>query len=118
MNRRDLRASKAACERAFGFLTADFGYRHVSTTLREAGFRIDYVGPVLGVRLDWASRDPFFVWFVRLVDGEFPRRQAIRPDTRLDYIDLASLEDVVGYERQVDTGDFSDIPNDFTAQLV
>jgi hypothetical protein len=96
----------------------DLGYRHVSTTLREAGFRIDYGGPVLGVRLDWANGDPFFVWFVRLTGGDFPPRQEIRPDTRLDYIDLASLEDVLGYQRQVETGDFSSLPDDAMAQLV
>lgn len=58
------------------------------------------------------------MWFVRLADGDFPPRQEIRPETRLDYIDLASLEDVTCYERQVETGDFSSLPDDATAQLV
>ncbi|WP_432841114.1 hypothetical protein [Dactylosporangium sp. CA-092794] len=118
VRKRDLRASATGCERAFGFLTTDFGYRHVSTTIRDAGFRIDYAGPVLGVRLDWEHGDPFFVWLVRLVDGDFPPRSGIRPDTPLDYLDLESLEDVVGYERQVETGDFSPLPDETTARLV
>jgi len=118
MRRRDLRASATACERAFDFLTTDFGYRHVSTTFREAGFRIDYIGAVLGVRLDWFRGDPFFVCFVRLADGDFPPRQDIRPETRLNYIDLANLEDMIGYERQVHTGDFCALPDDDMARLV
>lgn len=119
MKSRELRDSATACEEAFAFLTTELGYQHLATTLRrDRGFRIDYVGPVLGVRLDWYRGDPFWVYLVRLAAGEFPPRQPIRPETQLEWIDLESLEDVVGYERKVYTGDFCPLPDRNTAQHV
>jgi hypothetical protein len=118
VRRRELRESATACEDAFAFLTTEFGYQHPTTTIRDAGFRIDYVGPVLGVRLNWHRGDPFWVHLVRLTDDEFPPRQAIRPQTHLNWIELGPLEDVVGYERKVYTGDFCPLPDATVAQHV
>jgi len=112
MRRPDIRAS------AFAFLVDEFSYRHVGTELRDRGFRIRYADPVVGVHLDWFLGDPFWVFLVRLVDGEFPPRRDIRPDSGIDYIDLATVEDLVGQESDVYRGDFSPLPDDQRAQAV
>jgi hypothetical protein len=67
-----LSGSTAACERAFAFLVAEYGFERTDTVFANHGFAIRYRGTALGVVVDWYPRDPLTVWLVRLADGRFP----------------------------------------------
>lgn len=87
-----LRESRAACERAFGFLVTEHGYRRDRRRFQWNGFLLRYRGPVMGVQVSWYPRDETIVWLIRLVDGEVPDRPwSITPTTELHWFDLFDL---------------------------
>lgn len=88
-----LRATRDACERAFAFLLEEFGYENCLSRFGGGGFELGYVGPGVGIRLNWVPRDPLTVWLVRTVDGALPPRGA---ETGLHYFALEDYEDMVG----------------------
>jgi hypothetical protein len=97
-----MRETARVCEREFGFLVQEFGYRLDKPRFESGGFALRYSGSSLGVEVDWYPRDTLMVWLVRLVDGEFPQRPIwILPDAVLNHFDLEDLEVISGYHRQV-----------------
>lgn len=114
-----LREARAACERAFAFLVADFGYRRDRRRFQWAGFLLRYRGPVIGVQVAWYPRDELTVWLVKLVDGDFPPYpMTIHPETELHYFDLGDLEAISGQHRQVSQRQLYALPTDQTARLL
>lgn len=93
MTTEQLRAARAATERCFSFLVADYQYRRIRSRFQWNGFELAYSGPSIGVLVDWYPRDPLTVWLVRLVDGSFPPRdQSLTDDEPLHYFDLGDVE--------------------------
>jgi hypothetical protein len=115
-----VREARAACERQFSFLVTEFGYRKVRSRLESNGFELRYLGPTLGVVVQWFPRDPFTVLLARLVNGDFPPAYAAGSgDTAVNYFDLldvialgSGVPPLEGFRQQYS------LPNDETAALM
>jgi len=115
----EVRGAGAACQRAFAFLVTEFGYRQDRLVFRSSGFELRYVGPGLGVLVEWYPRDPLTVWLVRLVDGDFPARGVtIRHDTELHHFDLGDVEAISGRPREAEGLELYELPGEANANLL
>jgi hypothetical protein len=113
-----MKEARACVERAFAFLTDEFGYRDCGRGFRASGFRLRYCGPGPGVQVEWYPRDPLTVWLVRTDDGTFPEQEEVRADTTLRYFDLGDLEAVCGQQRAVPESDLYDLPTEEKARAL
>jgi len=114
-----LREARDACERAFGFLVAEHGYRRDRRRFQWNGFLLRYRGPVLGVQVTWYPRDEIIVWLVRLVDGDFEERPwSIHPTTELHWFDLFDVVAVSGCPPPLTERERYALPDDRTAGIV
>src|SRR5215510_10042153 len=91
----EVREARAACERAFAFLVDDLGYKRCRRKYEDRGFVLEYRGPVVGVQVNWYPRDPFTVWIVELVDGEFPVDRGPVTSEWPHFFELADVEAIV-----------------------
>jgi hypothetical protein len=114
-----LREARAACDRAFGFLVTEHGYRRDRRRFQWNGFLLRYRGPVVGVQVTWYPRDEIIVWLVRLAGGEFPERPwSIEPTTELRWFDLFDLAAIGGHQPRLTERERYALPDDRTAGLL
>jgi len=114
-----VRQARTACELAFAFLVAEFGFRRDRARYENSGFLLRYRGSGTGVLVDWYPRDPLTVWLVRLVDGDFPARtMTVHPNSRMHYFDLGDVEEISGQPPAVPEDQLYALPDETTAQLV
>lgn len=106
------------CRHSLAFLTEELGYQFAGVTFADKGFTQRYIGPGVGVMVDWHPREPRTAHVVRLVDQEFPLRTEIRPDARLHYFELGDLVEVSGLEAGEEDESLYELPNEETCGLL
>ncbi|GIF08317.1 hypothetical protein [Actinoplanes siamensis] len=114
MTAQHLLAAAQTCDRAFGFLVGELGYRRDPARYEHGGFALRYRGPVTGVVVAWYPRDTLKVWVVRLAGGEFPKG----PDAGRNRFALEDVEALSGHARRVGPWQLHVVPNDETARLL
>jgi len=118
MRRDVLKRAASICMREFDFLRTEFGYSEPEVTIvGQSGFYVRYLGPVTGVEVGWllGIDEGLYVEIARLRDGRFPPEEEARPDKPIDIFDLESLEDFLGFERELDDEALARLPDEQTA---
>lgn len=87
-------AFERACNKEFGFLTAEHGLKVMNTSKDTYGCYVTYCNDVVAVKVSYEIKDGgLFVMVCRMVNGKLPPEEIfVRSDTVLNSFDL---EDVV-----------------------
>jgi hypothetical protein len=109
MPRDETRAASDACRRNFQFLIDEFGYKDAGLRFIYGGFRQRYIGPAVGVSVQYEPRELHVVALVRLVKKKFPKENEWG-SPRLDYF---PMDTVIGFLGATTDPADADPPDDF-----
>lgn len=85
------------CQKHFHFLETEFGMALVNMQNESWGCRLNYIGPVAGVSIEFEKREHYpFIKLHRLVNGTIQPGGEINEDTVLNGFDLDDIVELEG----------------------